>query len=83
MPIREYSAIDQNTSCDHCKTGFEQVESISAEESTSCPECGNPVARQISAASVGGSLSGFDDRAKGAGFQKLEKLGDGEYEKKY
>jgi hypothetical protein len=41
------------------------------------------VARQISVPSVGGSKSGFDDRAKNAGFSKLKKLGSGEYEKQY
>ena len=83
MPIREYSAVDPKKSCKHCKKGFEQVEQMETLASTTCPECGNKVQRQISAPSVGGSNSGFDDRAKNAGFQKLEKLGHGEYEKKY
>jgi len=83
MPIREYIAVDPKKSCLHCKNGFEQVEQIEAAASTACPECGNPVERQISAPRVGGSKTGFDDRAKNAGFSKLEKLGNGEYEKKY
>ena len=83
MPIREYIAVDLNKSCEHCKIAFEQVEQMDSPARTTCPECGNKVERQISAPSVGGSNSGFDDRAKSAGFQKLEKLGDGEYEKKY
>jgi putative FmdB family regulatory protein len=83
MPIREYSAVKSTKSCQHCQRGFELIESIEAPAATECPECGNPVERQISTSSVGGSKTGFDDRAKSAGFQKLEKLGDGEYEKKY
>ena len=83
MPIREYCAIDPDKSCTHCKAGFEQVEQMETLASTTCPECGSKIQRQISASSVGGSNSGFDDRAKSAGFKKLEKLGSGEYEKKY
>jgi len=83
MPIREYIAVDPKKSCKICKEAFEQVEQMDSPPKTICPECGNAVQRQISAPSVGGSNSGFDDRAKSAGFQKLEKLGHGEYEKKY
>ena len=83
MPIREYVAIDPKKSCKHCKVGFEQVEQMDSLPNTVCPECGNKVERQISAPRVGGSKTGFDDRAKTAGFTKLEKLGHGEYEKKY
>jgi putative FmdB family regulatory protein len=83
MPIREYTACDPKKSCAHCKSGFEQIELIDDEAGTTCPECGNQIQRQISASRVGGSNSGIDDRAKREGFQKLEKLGHGEYEKKY
>lgn len=83
MPIREYITVDPKKSCAHCKEGFEQVEPIETPPQTVCSECGNKVARQISASRVGGSNSGFDDRAKSAGFSKLKKLGHGEYEKKY
>ena len=83
MPIREYSASDPRKSCKYCKAGFEQIELIDTKASATCPECGSQIQRQISASQVGGSNSGFDDRAKNAGFQKLEKLGHGEYEKKY
>lgn len=83
MPIREYSAADPKKSCTHCKEGFERMETMDAPAEGVCPECGGTVERQISAPSVGGSDSGFDDRAKSAGFSKLKKLGHGEYEKKY
>ena len=83
MPIHEYIATDPKKSCEYCQTAFEQVERMDAPACVACPECGNKVEREISTSSVGGSKSGFDDRAKSAGFQKLEKLGHGEYEKKY
>jgi putative FmdB family regulatory protein len=83
MPIREYAAVEPKVSCNHCNAGFEQVESIDAAPVAACPECGSAVQRQISAPRVGGSNTGFDDRARNAGFSKLEKLGPGEYEKKY
>lgn len=83
MPIYEYIAKDPEKSCDYCRDGFEQLESISGLRNTICPKCGNKVQRLISAPSVGASESGFDDRAKAAGFHKLRKLGSGEYEKEY
>jgi putative FmdB family regulatory protein len=83
MPIREYIAVDPAKSCTYCKVAFEQVEQMDTPARTTCPECRNKVERQISVSSVGGSVTGFDDRARSSGFQKLEKLGSGEYEKKY
>jgi putative FmdB family regulatory protein len=83
MPIYEYQAADPGKSCPHCVDGFEQIQRMSDPPLDVCPECGVPVRKQISAPSVGKSKSGFDDRAKNAGFHKLEKLGKGEYEKKY
>jgi hypothetical protein len=41
------------------------------------------VVKVVSRPAVGGSSSGFDDRAKSAGFHKLKRLGKGEYEKQY
>lgn len=83
MPIREYSAADPRNACRHCREGFEEVESMEAPALESCPRCGGKVQRQLSAPSVGGSKSGLHDRAKNAGFTTYEKLGKGEYEKKY
>ncbi len=83
MPIREYSAADPKNSCARCKAGFERVEPMDCPAFPVCPECGNPVERQLAATNVGGSKSNFDDSAKSSGFIKYEKLGDGEYEKKY
>lgn len=83
MPIREYIAVDSAKSCKQCKPGFEHIEAMDAEPLKTCPECGSAVRRQISTPSIGGSQTGFDQRAKNAGFTKFDKLGKGEYEKKY
>ena len=83
MPIYEYRVKDGYGGCTYCVGGFESLRKLSDEPLTECPECSDPVEKQISSHSVGGSKSGFDDRAKAAGFQKFEKLGKGEYEKKY
>jgi len=83
MPIREYIAVDPAKACAQCRPAFEHIEAMDAEALATCPACGQAVHRQISSPSIGGSQSGLDQRAKNAGFTKLEKLGHGEYEKKY
>lgn len=83
MPIYEYQAGDRAHSCATCAVGFEILQSLSDPALETCPSCGAPVRKLISAPAVGGSKSGFDDRAKSAGFHKLERRGRGEYEKKY
>lgn len=83
MPIREYIAADPSGGCAHCREGFEQLEKVDAPPRSTCPRCGQPVRRKLSAPRVGPSKSGFDDRAKRAGFHKLKRIGRGEYEKLY
>jgi putative FmdB family regulatory protein len=83
MPIYEYQAKSKKTSCAKCIDCFDTIQLIAAPHLTNCPDCGGPVVRIISAPFVGASKSGFDDRAKTAGFQKWKKLGSGEYEKHY
>lgn len=83
MPIREYQAQDANGGCSFCRRPFEQIEGLSQPPLATCPRCGAPVARLISAPALGASRSGFDARAKSAGFTKLKKLSKGEYEKQY
>ena len=83
MPIYEYEAKSKKKSCAHCVDGFDLIQKIADPHLVNCPECSAPVVRIISVPSVGASQAGFDDRAKAAGFQKLKKLGSGEYEKQY
>ena len=83
MPIYEYRAVISEEACERCRDGFELLQKLSDSPLASCPDCGAEVKKQISAPAVGSSKAGFDDRAKSAGFHKLERLGKGEYEKKY
>ncbi len=83
MPIREYQAKTDDKACEFCQRPFEQIEGMNQPPLAACPRCGAPVVRLISASAVGASQSGFDARAKSAGFSKLKKLGKGEYEKLY
>lgn len=83
MPIYEYKAKDEKKSCIHCADGFEIIQSLSEDKLDKCPLCKAPVVKLISAPSLGASKTGFDERAKAAGFSKLKKLGKGEYEKQY
>lgn len=83
MPIYEYQAKSSKQSCIHCVDAFEVIQKIADPHIAKCPKCSSPVVRIISAPSLGRSQAGFDDRAKAAGFQKLKKIGTGEYEKQY
>ncbi len=83
MPFYEYQVMDGEKGCDFCRNSFEVLQKISDNHLATCPHCGALVKRIISAPSIGASKSGFDERAKNAGFHKLQRLGKGEYEKKY
>jgi len=83
MPIYEYQAREKTKSCSHCGEPFEVFQNISDCPLAECPRCGAPLRKLISTPCVGKSKSGFDDRAKTAGFHKLQRTGKGEYEKKY
>jgi len=84
MPIYEYEAkYPARQGCSKCRTGFEVLQQLHEPPVTACPACGAQVIRRISAPAIGASSAGFDDRAKSAGFQKLKRLGKGEYEKQY
>lgn len=83
MPIREYQVCESDRGCDRCRQPFERLESLSAPVLERCPVCGAPVSRLLSAPRVGASRTSFDQRAKNAGFRKLQKISRGEYEVKY
>jgi putative FmdB family regulatory protein len=83
MPIYEYQAKSAEKSCEYCSEVFEQIQKMSDPPLGMCPKCGAQLVKLISAPSVGHSASGLDQRAKAAGFHKLQRLGKGEYEKKY
>ena len=83
MPLYEYAAEDPQHACEYCLQRFELLQRLHEPPLTKCPRCGAAVLKQISPPAVGASLSGYDDRAKTAGFHKLKKTGKGEYEKQY
>ena len=83
MPFYEYQVAEGETGCDHCRNVFAVLQAIADPRLEACPHCGVRLTKLISAPNVGSSKAGLDDRAKAAGFHKLEKLGKGEYEKKY
>jgi len=82
MPIYEYEAAAPGAGCAFCREGFEHLHKVQ-EVLAVCPRCGGKVRKVLSAPNVGASRSGLDDRAKAAGFHKLQRLGKGEYEKQY
>ena len=83
MPIYEYEVKEGVEGCDFCRTGFELVRTISEPPLDKCPRCKAAIRKLISPPFIGGSKSGLDARAKNAGFHKLQRIGKGEYEKKY
>jgi putative FmdB family regulatory protein len=83
MPIYKYEADDPTHGCAYCRQGFELLRQLSDPPLTQCPRCSAKVAKRLSAPNVGASKSGLDRRAQNAGFHKLQRLGKGEYEKKY
>lgn len=83
MPTYEYEACEAQQSCAYCANGFEIIQSMRDARLTQCPKCHHPIRRLISAPIIGRSVSALDDRAKSAGFTKLKRLGQGEYEKVY
>lgn len=83
MPIYEYRVRDGIQSCPHCSAGFESLQQVSDKPLDKCPKCGAAVEKVISVPAIGQSRSGFDDRARNAGFHKFKRLGKGEYERKY
>ena len=83
MPTYEYEACDTTKACPKCRDGFEIYQPLDTPSLTTCPECGSPLRKCFSAPAIGRSQSSFDQRAKEAGFSKLQRIGKGEYEKKY
>ncbi len=83
MPIYCYEVQDDANGCPACRGGFELSRRLDAPPVTCCPTCRAPVRKVVVPIRVGRSQSGLDDRAKAAGFTKLKRLGQGEYERQY
>jgi putative FmdB family regulatory protein len=83
MPIYEYQAAQADRSCAHCVKPFEVLQKLSDPPLTACPRCGAALTKLVSPPAIGSSRSGWDAKARDAGFHKLKRLGKGEYERKY
>jgi len=85
MPTYEYRAQDASLACDHCRTSFEVRQSMCDTPMSSCPECGQPVAKVISLCSVSTAQSTksmlSDKNLKEKGFTKLVNEGGGKFRK--
>lgn len=83
MPIYEYTATHPDQRCAHCEGSFDVLARISDPDLTHCPECGAPVKRLISVASViGGSAHVLNEaHFSKRGFTQYKKAGGGVYEK--
>ena len=78
MPIYQYKATDKG--CDYCRNGFESMQSMKDKALTKCPQCGAKIKKCPSLCSgYTPMLSNGNLRDKG--FTKLQKRGDGTYEK--
>jgi len=83
MPIFDYRCADETQGCEHCRPGFEHMEKLNADPLTTCPKCGAPVRKLISAPAlaIGGAHLQKEKRIGDAGFTQYRKIGKGVYEK--
>lgn len=82
MPIYEY-APTTDAGCGRCRPGFERLQKLSDAELTTCPDCGAPVARRISAPHVvaGHAHQLGESHLARHGFSQYRRVGQGVYEK--
>ena len=78
MPIYQYKAVDDG--CDYCRDGFEQMQSMKSEALSHCPGCKAAV-RKVPSLFSGGTPMLSNGNLRDKGFTKLQKRGDGTYEK--
>jgi len=85
MPTYEYQAADPKTGCEQCRARFEVRQSMRDEPLKTCPQCGKPVVRLISACGIctqPAPRSLLSDRnLKSKGFTKLVNEGGGKFRK--
>jgi putative FmdB family regulatory protein len=81
MPTYTYEpSTDQ--CCRYCLGGFDRRQKVSDDRLTTCPECGEPVKRVISAPALARPTPNIDEKNIGdKGFTQYRKLEKGVYEK--
>ena len=81
MPFYEYAA-SEASGCKKCGQGFESLQKIDALPIETCPACGNPVRRVLSAPNLTRSSPSLDPKnIEKHGFTQYRKAGKGTYEK--
>lgn len=81
MPIYEYRPSSEGH-CEFCSAGFEVIQKINDPRLSHCPECGAPVARQLSAPTIGTTGPSLDAaNIEKHGFTQYRRAGQGVYEK--
>lgn len=83
MPIYEYEAVDPTKACARCACGVEVFAKLSDPELAACPDCGTPLRRIISVASIAGGQAHLmqESNFSKKGFTQYKKAGGGVYEK--
>ena len=67
MPVYVYVACSSEKSCEHCRSGFEVVQTMSEPELTACPRCRRSIRRVLFAPAVvikGASVTETDKKIK-------------------
>lgn len=82
MPIYEYATTGARA-CAHCREGFDCLQKLHDAPLTTCPECGAPVARRLSAPHTisGGESMLSEGNLARHGFTQYRRIGKGQYEK--
>ena len=79
MPIYEYAPASGH--CDKCQGLFEVMQRVAEPKLTTCPSCGQPCERRISAVAIGGTWSLSESKIRSSGLTQYKKAGDGVYER--
>ncbi len=80
MPLYQYKAIQTDKACNHCRDGFEIMQSMKDTPLKKCPQCSSPI-QKVPSLCAGFTPMLSDGNLKDKGFTKLKKRGDGTYEK--
>jgi len=79
MPIYVYQPVSEQH-CRFCEFGFEFLQRLRDAALDSCPECGAPVARTVTAPNLSAGSPSLDENTLGKhGFTQYRKLEKGVY----
>jgi len=81
MPIYEYQAKDPSKTCEHCKSSFQVLQSVSEHPLTVCPECGAEIVKLISTPGKPRENILSSKNLAEKGFSQYTRKGKGYYEK--